>query len=261
MRIVHYLHQDKTGYGVVQDDGTVCKLAGSPYRSKRVGEAVGPISSLKLLPPAQPSKIVAVGANYMEHIREGGGTKPAFPLLFLKPPSAAAGHEDDILLPKVEGEIHFEGELVVVIGRTARRVRESEALDYVLGYTCGNDVSARAVQKAEMDTGVLLRGKGFDTFAPMGPCIATGLDPTNLTLESRVNGTVRQHTNTSDLIYSVAALVADMTQCFTLNPGDVIFTGTPSGVGPLKPGDVVEIEIQGVGTLRNRAVADECRSL
>lgn len=251
MRIAHYRFNGKSAYGAVQDDNTIRKLSGGPFRKPKLTDVVVPLSDVKLLPPTTPSKIIAVGGNYMEHIREGGGTKPAFPMLFLKPPSAAIASGDDIVLPKVQGEIHFEGELVVVIGKTARKVKESKALRYVLGYTCGNDVSARAIQKAEMDTGVLLRGKGFDTFAPMGPWISTDLDSTNLTLETRVNGQVRQHTNTSDLLFTVAYLIADMTQSFTLYPGDVIFTGTPSGVGPIQPGDVVEVEISGVGTLRN----------
>jgi 2-keto-4-pentenoate hydratase/2-oxohepta-3-ene-1,7-dioic acid hydratase in catechol pathway len=180
-------------------------------------------------------------------------------MLFMKPSTAAIGPGESIVYPAEEGnlEVHFEAELVAVIGRIARRVGSSEALDYVLGYTCGNDVSERVIQRAEMKEGCLLMGKGYDTFCPLGPAVVTGLDPTGLLLLARVNGRERQRTNTSDLIYSVAEIVSYMSRAMTLLPGDVILTGTPSGVGPIYPGDNVEIEVPQVGVLANPVVAEE----
>ena len=164
--------------------------------------------------------------------------------------------EEAIVYPKQGQNVHYEGELTVIMGKKARRVSEADALDYVLGYTCGNDVSERVIQANEMANGCMLIGKGFDTFKPIGPYIATGLDSTNLELTTRLNGEVKQHTNTDDLIFSVAQLIAYISEAITLLPGDVIMTGTPSGVGPVQPGDVVEIEISGIGVLRNPVVAE-----
>ena len=162
-----------------------------------------------------------------------------------------SGQGDDIVYPKKGQVVHYETELAVVMGKPARHVSEERALDYVLGYTCGNDVSERVIQAAEMATGVLLVSKGFDTFCPLGPVIATGLDPSNLALGTRLNGVQRQDASTSDLLFSVPELIAYITEAITLLPGDVIMTGTPSGVGPMAPGDTVEVEVEGVGILRN----------
>ena len=177
-------------------------------------------------------------------------------MLFMLPATAILDPEEPIVYPHQGQNVHYEGELSVVIGKKARRVAEADALDYVLGYTCGNDVSERVIQAQEMANGCLLIGKGFDTFKPLGPYIATGLDSTNLELTARLNGEVKQHTNTDDLIFTVAQLIAYISDAVTLLPGDVIMTGTPSGVGPVQPGDVVEIEISGVGVLRNPVVAE-----
>ena len=174
----------------------------------------------------------------------------------MKPSTAVIGPEEPIIYPTQGEEVHYECELAVVIGKPARRVPKSQALDYVLGYTCGNDVSERTIQFAEMKTGCMLIGKGFDTFCPLGPCITTDLDPTNLDLSTRLNGEIRQDANTSDLIFPVADLVAYISEAFTLLPGDVIMTGTPEGIGPMSPGDTVEIEVEGVGTLRNSVVSE-----
>ena len=177
-------------------------------------------------------------------------------MLFMLPSTAILDPEEPIVYPHQGQNVHYEGELSVVIGKKARRVAEADALDYVFGYSCGNDVSERVIQANEMANGCMLIGKGFDTFKPLGPCIATGLDSTNLELTTRLNGEVKQHTNTDDLIFPVAALIAYISEAITLLPGDVIMTGTPSGVGPVQPGDVVEIEISGVGVLRNPVVAE-----
>ena len=256
VKILRYQSDAGAQYGVLEGDATVRQLVGSPFGDYEVGQAVGSLDSLKLLAPVAPSKVIGVGANYKLHIEEGSGSVPEVPMLFTKPPTAVVGPEEPIVYPTGAESVQFEGELVVVMGKTARHVSEEDALDYVLGYTCGNDVSHREVQLAEMAMGVLLLGKGYDSFCPLGPVIATGLDPSNLMLETRLNGERRQQTNTSDLLFSVPHLISFMTRYFTLLPGDVISTGTPSGVGDMGPGDSVEIEIEGIGVLRNHVVAE-----
>ena len=257
VKILRYQSDTGAQYGVLEGDATVRQLVGSPFGDYEVGQAVGSVDSLKLLAPVAPSKVIGVGANYKLHIEEGSGSVPEVPMLFTKPPTAVVGPEEPIVYPTGAESVQFEGELVVVMGKTARHVSEADALDYVLGYTCGNDVSHREVQLAEMAMGVLLLGKGYDSFCPLGPVIATGLDPSDLMLETRLNGERRQQTNTSDLLFSVPHLISFMTRYFTLLPGDVISTGTPSGVGDVAPGDSVEIEIEGIGMLRNHVVAEE----
>jgi 2-keto-4-pentenoate hydratase/2-oxohepta-3-ene-1,7-dioic acid hydratase in catechol pathway len=208
-----------------------------------------PLSVVKLLAPATPSKIVCVGRNYKEHAAELGNPMPDEPLLFLKPPSAVSGHEDAIELPAVSTRVEYEGELGVVIGRRARRVGDSEnPLDYVLGYTCVNDVTARDLQRRDVQ---FTRAKSFDTFCPIGPYIVTGLDPLDLQVETRVNGETRQHGRTAAMAFPVAYLIRYISHVMTLEAGDVISTGTPAGVGPLSDGDVCEVEVERVGTLRN----------
>ena len=256
VKILRYQSDTGAQYGVLEGDATVRQLVGSPFGDYEVGQAVGSVDSLKLLAPVAPSKVIGVGANYKLHIEEGSGSVPEVPMLFTKPPTAVVGPDEPIVYPTGAESVQFEGELVVVMGKTARHVSEEDALDYVLGYTCGNDVSHREVQLAEMAMGVLLLGKGYDSFCPLGPVIATGLDPGNLMLETRPNGERRQQTNTSDLLFSVPHLISFMTRYFTLLPGDVISTGTPSGVGDVAPGDSVEIEIEGIGVLRNHVVAE-----
>ncbi len=201
--------------------------------------------------PRFPSKIVAVGLNYRAHAQEMGKALPEEPLLFLKAPSGIVENGTPIERPRGYERTDFEGELGVVIGRTARRLREEEALDYVFGYTIVNDVTVRDLQKKDVQ---YTRAKGFDTFCPIGPRIVSGLDPTNLKLQTRLNGAVKQDSSTHDLIFSVPKLIAFISSVMTLLPGDIISTGTPPGVGPIAPGDVVEIEIEGIGVLRNPVV-------
>jgi len=200
-------------------------------------------------PVPRPGKIVAVGKNYLDHVREMGGTEAAEePILFMKPPSALIGDGEPILLPPQSERVDYEGELVAVVGERLRNVSAEEALRGVRGYCCGNDVTARDLQAKD---GQWTRAKGFDTFCSIGPSLATGVDPTDLRLTTRVNGEVRQDSRTSLLITPVGELLAFISRVMTLEPGDAVFTGTPSGVGPLHEGDVVEVEIEGVGTLRN----------
>lgn len=203
--------------------------------------------NVKFLPPVRPEKIVCVGLNYIDHARELRMEIPDEPIIFLKPPSAVIGHEDTIELPDV-GRVDYEGELAVVMARRCRDVEREEALEYVLGYTCFNDVTARDLQRKD---GQWTRSKSFDTFAPIGPYVACFEDASKLRIRTRVNGKIVQDSTTSNLIFDVPTLVEFVSSIMTLRRGDVIATGTPAGVGPLEDGDVVEVEIEGIGTLRN----------
>ncbi|MCY3695051.1 MAG: fumarylacetoacetate hydrolase family protein [Chloroflexi bacterium] len=247
MRILRYRAADGPAWGTLVD-GSVHALDGDPYGDCTAGRPVGPLEAVDLLAPCEPRKVICVGLNYAAHAAETGMAAPEFPMFFLKPHTAIANPGDPILLPTISDHVEHECELVVVIGRRARNVSESEALDYVLGYTCGNDVSARDWQGRESQW---FRGKGFDSFFPFGPWIETDLDPFDLAIATRVNGEVRQSASTSDLIFDVPYLVADASRTATLLPGDVIATGTPAGVAPIVAGDVVDIEIGGVGVLSN----------
>ncbi len=206
------------------------------------------LSEVEILPPVKPGKIIALALNYKAHAAEMGKPLPPEPLIFLKPPSAVIGYGEAILLPPMSQRVDYEGELGVVMGRRAREVSPEEALDYVMGYTCFNDVTARDLQRKD---GLFARAKGFDTFAVMGPWIETELDPSSLTVRTYLNKKVVQDGNTSDMIFDVPALVSFISRIMTLEPGDVIATGTPPGVGPLSPGDEVEVEVEGIGSLVN----------
>ncbi|HEV8196788.1 MAG TPA: fumarylacetoacetate hydrolase family protein [Gemmatimonadales bacterium] len=196
----------------------------------------------------RPSKIVCVGRNYADHAKEMGNEVPKAPLLFLKPPSALIGHGDAILLPKASSRVEFESEIGVVIGRRLHRVAAAEAEAGIGGFVCLNDVTARDLQKSD---GQWTRAKGFDTFCPVGPAVVTGLDWRTLEVIGRVNGQERQRGRSTDMVFSIPVLLAYISGVMTLEPGDLVATGTPAGVGPLEPGDVVEVEIPGVGVLRN----------
>ncbi len=213
-----------------------------------IRESSTPPSDAVLLTPCVPSKIVCVGRNYAEHAKELGNEAPSEPIIFLKPPSALLAPFGTIVRPAISQRVDHEAELAIVIGKRARDVRAAQWRDYVLGFTCANDVTARDIQKKDVQ---FTRGKGFDTFAPLGPCIETELDPAALQVAARVNGDTRQNGNTRDMIFPCGFLVEFITSVMTLEPGDVILTGTPSGVGPLQAGDTVEVEIEGIGVLRN----------
>jgi 2-keto-4-pentenoate hydratase/2-oxohepta-3-ene-1,7-dioic acid hydratase in catechol pathway len=205
---------------------------------------------MKLQEPIRPSKIVCVGRNYREHAAELGNKMPDEPLLFLKAPSAIIYSGDEIVLPSASQQVEHEGELGVVIGRVARNIPSDEdPLSYVLGYTCVNDVTARDLQRKDVQ---FTRGKSFDTFCPVGPWIETDIDPSNVAVETRLNGEVKQKGNTADMAFPVAFLIRYISEIMTLYPGDLIATGTPAGVSRMKPGDIVEVEVAGIGTLQNR---------
>ncbi len=254
MRIVRFNVRNKARYGIIKEN-EVHSLIGDPFSAFESGVdftldgRVYPLEKVKLLSPCQPSKIVCLGVNYRPHAKEMNSSLPANPLIFLKPSTAVIGPEDSITLPRVWKRVDYEGELGVVIGKKAKYVSASEADKYILGYTCFNDVTERQFQK---DDGQWTRGKGYDTFAPFGPWIETGIDASDLKLETYLNGEVRQSGRTSELVFGVSALIEFITGVMTLLPGDVIATGTPAGVGPMKAGDVVEVRIEKIGTLRNR---------
>lgn len=211
------------------------------------------LSELKLLPPVLPGKIIGVGRNYAAHARELGNEAPAEPLLFLKPPSALLPPGGRIQIPAVSEQVDYEGELAIVIANRARHVRAADWRDYVLGFTCANDVTARDIQKRDVQ---FTRAKSFDTFCPLGPWIETELDPSDVAVVTRVNGAIRQQGRTSQMVFPAPQLIEYISGIMTLEPGDVILTGTPAGVGPLREADVVEVDIEGIGVLRN-IVVDE----
>ena len=247
MIVLRYVFEGQEGYGALQGE-VVHALQGDIFGSYKLGDALAPLEAVTVLAPVKPSKIVAIGRNYRAHAAEMGADLPKEPLLFLKPPSSVIGPGETILLPPQSSRVEHEAELAVIIGRRAKDVPWNAALTYVFGCTIGNDVTARDLQRAD---GQWTRGKGFDTFCPLGPWIVTNLDTASVGIRARVNGVVRQDGHTRDLIFDVPYLVSYISKVMTLEPGDVILTGTPAGVGPLDAGDVVEIEIDNLGVLRN----------
>jgi 2-keto-4-pentenoate hydratase/2-oxohepta-3-ene-1,7-dioic acid hydratase in catechol pathway len=237
-------------YGVIVDE-QVHSLEGDPFGEWEPGEEIGPLDELSLLAPAVPTKIICVGLNYPAHADESSLAVPSEPLLFFKPPSAVIGADASILLPPQSKRVDYEAELAVVMGRPCRNVPPEEVWDYVLGVTCGNDVTARDLQQLDDQW---TRAKGFDTFCPLGPWMVTGVsegEAGDLDIICRVNGELRQAARTSEMVFSPTELIAYASSIMTLEPGDVIMTGTPEGVGPLAAGDVVEVEVGGIGVLRN----------
>ncbi len=227
-------------------------ISGDVFHQWRATDHGWPLAEVKLLPPAVPSKIVCLGRNYREHAAELGHEVPKEPLIFLKPPSAILGPEEPIVIPPISQRVDYEGELAVIIGRICSQLApDADVRPYVLGYTCLNDVTARDLQKADAQ---FTRAKGFDTFCPFGPVIETELDLATATVETYVNGQRRQSAPVTLMIFPVDAIIRWISRMMTLVPGDIIATGTPAGVGPLKAGDVVEVVVGGVGTLRNPVV-------
>ena len=251
MRIVRFEHAGEAGYGCVEGDA-VRRLEGSPFDRPTQGTVVGAVNDVRLLAPCTPTKVIAVGLNYRSHAQEMGLDLPAEPILFMKPATAVVGPSDGVVYPAMSERVDYEAELAVVIGRRAKMLTPDETKSYILGYTCGNDVTARDLQKKD---GQWTRSKGFDTFCPLGPWIVSDLDdPNEVSLSCRVNGEVRQTGNTNDLVFNVSVLVSFISQIMTLEPGDVVLTGTPAGIAPVQRGDVMEIEIEGIGVLRNTVV-------
>ncbi|GAB4535375.1 MAG: fumarylacetoacetate hydrolase family protein [Anaerolineales bacterium] len=249
MRIVRYTtSQDaQPQYGWVYE-GRVGRLEGSPFAAFSRQEPQLPLETVRLLAPATPSKIVCIGRNYVAHAQEHQAEVPKIPLIFLKPPSSIIAHGDTILLPPQSQRVEHEAELAVVIGRRARWLTPENALEHVLGYTIANDVTARDLQYSD---GQWTRGKGFDTFCPFGPWLETEFNPADTLITCKVNGETRQMASTRDMVFDVQQLLIFISSVMTLEPGDMILTGTPAGVSPLKAGDIVTVSIEGLGTLEN----------
>ena len=255
MRLVRYADTD-IRHGILERDGAIRPLAGTSFDSFETAGKATHLDKVRLLAPVSPRNVYGAGLNYVKHAREVNQPLPSVPMLFMKPVTAISAPGAPIVYPRQAQNVHFEAEVAVVIGKGGRRIPEARAREHILGYTCGNDVSERVIQAAEMKQGCLVVGKGFDGFNPLGPAIETDLDPGSIDIIGRVNGVEKQRSNTSDLVYSIARLVAYLSDAITLQPGDVIMTGTPAGVGPIVPGDTVEIEIPQVGILRNPVVAE-----
>ena len=250
-RIIRIEHDGAARFGRLRGE-LVELLSDAPWRGGTPTGSCTPLQAVRLLAPCAPSKIVCVGRNYAAHAAELGNAVPAEPLIFLKPPSAVIGPGEPIVLPPVSENVQHEAELAVVIGRRCRNLAPADVPAHVFGYTCLNDVTARDIQRAETQ---FTRAKGFDTFCPIGPWIVEGMPTGDRAVRCRVNGEVRQDGRTAQMIHDVASLVAFMSSVMTLEPGDVISTGTPAGVGRIVAGDTVEIEIEGVGVLSNPVVS------
>lgn len=258
MRLCRFSSAGEVAFGVVEGSGadpaglTVATIDGHPFAPFALTGRRRPLADVRLLAPTLPSKIVCIGKNYADHVREMGGEAPAHPVIFLKPSTAVIGPGDAVQYPRDSAEVDYEGELAVVISRLCRDVTRERAADVVLGFTVANDVTARDQQRED---GQWARAKGHDTFCPLGPWVETDVDPADLLLETRVDGAVRQSARTSLMLTDVPALVAFVTAFTTLLPGDVLLTGTPAGVGRMLPGQSVSVTVEGIGTLTNPVVA------
>jgi 2-keto-4-pentenoate hydratase/2-oxohepta-3-ene-1,7-dioic acid hydratase in catechol pathway len=251
--VIRFLEGRTPRYAQVEGD-TAYPFDDTPWDTPVPSSRGVAVAGLPLLVPCSPTKIIGVGKNYRAHVKEMNSDTPDEPLIFLKPPSSLLATGEPIVRPRGYQRVDYEGELGVVIGRRAQHVKAEKALAYVFGYTCVNDVTVRDLQKKDVQ---FTRAKSFDTFCPLGPCITTDLDPSKLRVCTRVNGEIKQQGEVSDMVFDVAALVAFCSRVMTLLPGDVIATGTPSGVGNLRPGDVVDVEIEGIGTLHNPVIEEE----
>jgi len=247
VRYCRFKHQGVARYGVIHGD-VVAALAGAPWVSSSEGEVRVPLDAVELLPPTEASKVVAVGQNYRKHAEELGKPVPPEPLIFMKPATALNAHGQPIVLPPESAEVHHESELALVIGQRLKDADEAQAAKAIFALTCFNDVTARDIQRREVQH---TRAKSYDTFACVGPWMETELSPADLRIVCRVNGQVRQDGRTSDMIFPPARLVSFISRIMTLLPGDLVSTGTPSGVGPLRDGDRVEVEVEGIGALAN----------
>jgi 2-keto-4-pentenoate hydratase/2-oxohepta-3-ene-1,7-dioic acid hydratase in catechol pathway len=252
MKLVRFRAQGRTACGILHDE-EVSELEGDffgPLNSNATGLAR---ASVKLLAPCNPTKIIAIGLNYRDHARELEMREPDTPIIFLKPSTTVIGPEDAIMYPGASSRVDYEAELGIVIKDRAKNIRPEEAGRHILGYTCANDVTARDLQKKDSQW---TRAKSFDTFCPVGPWIETGLDPADLLVESYLNGVRVQSSRTSQFIFKTDFLVSFISQIMTLHPGDLIITGTPAGVGPMSPGDEIEVRIEGIGSLKNTVIAN-----
>ncbi|SFH02825.1 2-keto-4-pentenoate hydratase/2-oxohepta-3-ene-1,7-dioic acid hydratase (catechol pathway) [Desulfotomaculum arcticum] len=248
MKFTRFSNNGETMYGVLEGE-KITRLSGDFLQgnAEKLNEVYS-LQDVQLLPPVIPGKIIAIGLNYVKHAEESNKPIPEEPMMFMVSPSAVVGQDDQVILPTLDHRIDYEAELAIVIGQEAKGVKKDEALSFVFGYTCANDISDRDLQKKDIQ---YTRAKSFHTFKPLGPVIETSLDPNNVEIKLFINGDVRQHSNTNDLIHNVETIIEKVTEVMTLYPGDVILSGTPSGVGPLHPGDLIEVTIEGIGVLKN----------
>jgi len=254
IKIVRFPWRGKVNWGILEGD-TIFLLKGDLYRDFEKGKKLCRRQDVRLLAPVEPGITIACGMNYMDHIKEMGWQAPKEPALFFKPANTVVGPEDNVVYPAISHDLRYEAELCCVMKQPAKNVSEEGALDYVLGYTCGNDFTAMDVSEKD---GRLTRSKGFDTAGPLGPYLVIGLDPHNLNIKSRLNGELRQNSNTSLMVFKIEKLLSYISSFLTLRPGDVVWTGTPKGGAcPVKVGDVIEVEIEGIGILRNKVVAPQ----
>ena len=248
MRIIRYqIKNEAPKYGWLLED-KIGEIEGDIFGSYKRKEAQTPLTEVSLLPPSQPTKIVCVGRNYIDHAKELGNDVPKIPLIFMKPPSSIIANGEFIILPPQSRQVEHEAELVVVIGKRGKNITAEQANEYIFGYTVGNDITARDLQKTDE---LWTRAKGFDTFCSFGPWIDTEFDPSDAVVTCRVNGQMRQMASTRDMVFNVGVLIAYISSIMTLEPGDLLFTGTPAGVGMLEDGDVVDVEIEGLAKLSN----------
>jgi len=248
LKIYRFRYRRRVLQGVLKEE-YLFPIIGSVYGDFRIGASPVPIADVRVLPPVLPTKIIGIGRNYREHAEEMGNPLPKEPLIFLKPPTAVIGHLDAVVEPPASSRVDYEGEVGVVIRRKTRHLSDEDRVDdLILGYTCFNDVTARDLQAKD---GQFTRAKGFDTFAAVGPCVATGLDPSGIRLKTFLNGKLVQSGTTANLIFPIPELIRFLSRIMTLNPGDIIATGTPAGVGPAAPGDRVDVQIEGIGVLSN----------
>jgi 2-keto-4-pentenoate hydratase/2-oxohepta-3-ene-1,7-dioic acid hydratase in catechol pathway len=247
MKIVRFCYDGSIKFGALQGEG-IRVIYGDIFGEYQISEEILSLQAVKLLSPCMITKAVCVGLNYHGHAKEMNSELPAEPLLILKPSSTLNHPDGNIEYPSLSHDLHFEAELAVVIKKKAKNVKAKDAEDYILGYTCANDVTARDIQKKD---GQWTRGKSFDTFLPLGPCIETDIDADNINIKLYLNDELKQSSNTGDLIFKVPEIIAFVTEVMTLYPGDVILTGTPSGVGSMLVGDVVTVELEGIGKLNN----------
>lgn len=249
MKYIKFLHNEEIMFGKLEGN-QITRLSADflDTNSTPLNETYN-LNDVGVLPPVNPSKMIAIGLNYVKHAEEQNKPVPKEPMMFMVSPTAIISDGEEIILPTTDRLIEFEAELAVIIGTEAKNVKKQDALSYVFGYTCANDVSDRDLQKSD---GQYTRAKSFDTFKPLGPVISTGLDPNHLNIKLELNGEIRQNSNTSDLIHDLETIIEHVTEVMTLYPGDVLLTGTPSGVGAIRSGDSIVIEIEGVGRLSNK---------
>ena len=254
MKYLRFLQNGNIRYGLLEKGNTIREVVGDIFNNHKNTENVFSLSEITFLPPCVPTKIIAVGLNYFDHANEFQMKISDEPLIFMKPPSTLIAHNDNIIYPKMSKQLDYEAELAVIIKNRIKNIEPEDVFENILGYTCFNDVTARDLQKKDEQW---TRAKSFDTFAPIGPFISTGLNPDNLQIKLYKNGQLMQNSSTNNMIFKVDKIISFISKIMTLFPGDIIATGTPSGVGKLEEGDIVEVEIEGIGVLKNNVLLEK----